>query len=83
MGEESKILKPNQVNVPLKPQVVPLPGNFQMQIQTAEGRIIIVLIQLVDYNWEKNLVYLNAGQIDVTEAAKKGQFGMPKGPIIV
>ena len=81
--EKPKILKPNQVDVPLKPQIIPLPGNFQMQIQTPEGRLIVVLIQIVDYNWEKNQVYLNAGQIDVTEAAKQGKFGMPKGPIII
>ena len=82
--EIPKILKPNQVDVPLKPQIIPLPGNFQMQIQTPEGRLIVVLIQIVDYNWEKNQVYINAGQIDVTEAAKQGKFGMPtKGPIII
>lgn len=81
--QKPKILKPNQIDVPLKPHIIPLPGNFQMQIQTPEGRLIVVLIQIVDYNWEKNQVYMNAGQIDVTEAAKKGQFGMPKGPIII
>ncbi len=79
--EAPKILKPNQINVPLEPQVIPLGGNLQIQIQTPEGRMIVVLVQIADYNWEQNLVYLNAGQIDVTEAAKQGKFGMPKGII--
>ena len=47
--EKPKILKPNQVDVPLKPQIIPLPGNFQMQIQTPEGRLIVVLIQIFQY----------------------------------
>lgn len=79
--EKPKILKPNQINVPLEPKMIPLGGNLQMQIQTPEGRTILVLIQFADYNWEKNKVCINVGQIDVTEAAKSGQFGMPKGII--
>lgn len=81
--EKPKILKPNQIEIPLKPQMIPLGGNLQIQIQTPEGRVIVVLVQIADYDWEKNVVCINAGQLDITEAAKKGQFGMPKGPIIL
>ncbi len=76
-----KIIKPGQVEVKMEPKVFPHGQTYQMQITTPEGRIIMVLIQVADYNWEKNEFLVNIGHLDATEAAKQGKFGIPKGLI--
>ncbi len=81
MADPPKILKPNQVEIPMDSKVIPLGGNLQIALKTPEGRTLVVLIQVVDYNWETNQVLLNVGNLDLTEASKQGKFGIPKGII--
>ena len=76
-----KIIKPGQIEIKMESKVVPQGSTFQMNLTTPEGRQIIVVIQILDYNWEKSEFLMNIGHLDATDAAKKGKFGLPKGLI--
>ena len=75
--EQSKILKPNQMEIKLDPKVVKMGENLQIQLQTPEGRVIVTLIKICDYSWETDEVLLQVGTVDVTQAAQQGQFFNP------
>lgn len=82
MPEKPKILKPNQMEVPLQNQVVPFGGTLQVQLRTPEGRMLMVLVQVKDWDLEKDVFLLSVGQVDLTEAAREGKImGAIKGLI--
>lgn len=80
MAEPSKIVRPGQMQVPMQPQVIPFGGTLQVQLKTPEGRVLMVLVQVADWDLEKDVFLLNVGQVDVTQAAREGKImGPPKG----
>jgi len=72
-----KIIQPGQVQIPLTPQIIPFGQSLSINLTTPEGRRLIVVIQMKDYNWEKDEFIVNVGQVDVTQEAQKGKIIIP------
>lgn len=79
MPDKSKIIIPGQVQIPLTLQVIPFGQSLSINLRTPEGRSLIVVIQMKDYNWEKDEFLVNVGQIDATAAQQEST----KGKIII
>lgn len=77
-----KIIKPGQMEVPLEGKEIPFGGTLQIQINTPEGRVFVVIVQPADYSWEADKFLINVGQVDLTEAAKQGKIMGPQKGII-
>lgn len=74
MPDIPKILKPGQINVQMNPQMIPVGEKLQMQIATPEGSQLMVIFQIMDYNWEKDQVQIAVGQVDLLAEARKGNI---------
>lgn len=77
MPDKPKIILPGQVQIPLTPKVIPFGQSLSINLRTPEGRNLIVVIQMKDYNWEKDEFLVNVGQVDVTQEAQKGKIIIP------
>lgn len=77
------ILKPGQVNVEMKQVEIPHMQQLKIQISTPEGSQVMVILQPMDYDWEKNVFTLAVGQVDLLVEARKGNIlgGNPPTPI--
>jgi hypothetical protein len=62
---------------------VPIPHMEQLKIQigTPEGSQFMVIIQPMDYDWEKNVFIFAVGQVDILAEARKGNL-MGNPPMI-
>ena len=78
----SKILKPGQINVQMNSVNVPFGDQLKLQIATPEGSKVMVILQPMDYNWEKNELVIAIGQVDILAEARRGNLmAPPKGLI--
>lgn len=77
MAGKSKIIRPGQVEIPLTLKIIPFGQSLSINLVTPEGRNLIVVIQMKDYNWEKDEFLVNVGHVDATKEAQKGKIILP------
>jgi hypothetical protein len=71
------ILKPGQINVQMNQAKVPFGDQLKIQIATPQGSKLMLILQPMDYDWEKNELIMALGQVDLIAEAMKGNIMAP------